>query len=155
MSPPIHVKVIACVVNTFVLIAGVRNIAAPGVVVPVIPEDAAFRAHFHPEPGYFSADDQRMAFVFQLLGVGFVFMALSKFVCVFTTPESTYLRQKLFAVAGLCDLAMASVVYMYDGLPKSVTGGFAAMHAAEGLVLLVDAAFRPRPVKAAAAIKKR
>ena len=40
-------------------------------------------------------------------------MALSKFVCVFTTPESTYLRQKLFAVAGLCDLAMASVVYMY------------------------------------------
>ena len=43
----------------------------------------------------------------------------------------------------------------YDGLPKSVTGGFAAMHAAEGLVLLVDAAFRPRPVKAAAAKKKR
>ena len=70
MSPPIHVKVIACVVNTFVLIAGVRNIAAPGVVVPVIPEDAAFQAHFHPEPGYFSADDPRMAFVFQLLGVG-------------------------------------------------------------------------------------
>ena len=47
MAPPLHVKVIAGVLNTVLTIAGIRNIIAPGTPVPIIPEDDVFQRHFH------------------------------------------------------------------------------------------------------------
>ena len=49
---------------------------------------------------------------------------------------------------------MAAVVLQYKGLPMSVTGGFAAMHAVEGAAFLHDALLRKRAVKKAAGKKK-
>ena len=40
MAPPLHVKAVAGIVNGFVLIAGIRNVAAPGMALPIIPEDS-------------------------------------------------------------------------------------------------------------------
>ena len=147
MAPPLHVKAIAGIVNSMVLIAGIRNVAAPGMALPIIPEDSAFQDHFHD-------GSRKVEFLFQMLGVCFCAMAFNKLVAVFTTPESTFLRQKLFLTYGLCDLAMAAVVAQYKGLPMSVTGGFAAMHAVEGAAFLHDALMRKRAVKKAAGKKK-
>ena len=47
-----------------------------------------------------------------------------------------------------------AVVAQYKGLPMSVTGGFAAMHAVEGAAFLHDALMRKRAVKKAAGKKK-
>ena len=127
MAPPPHVKAVAGIVNGFVLIAGIRNVAAPGMALPIIPEDDTFQAHFHD-------GSRKVEFLFQMLGVCFCAMALNKLIAVFTTPESTFLRQKLFFTYGLCDLAMAFVVFQYKGLPMSVTGGFAAMQPLKALV---------------------
>jgi hypothetical protein len=140
MTPPLHVKAIVGVVNGFVLIAGIRNVAAPSMVLPLVPGDAAFQEHFHD-------GSRKLEFVFQMLGVCFCAMALNKLLAVFTTPESTFLRQKLFYTYGACDLALAAVVFRYKGLPMSVTGGFAAMHAIEGIAFLADAALRKRSKK--------
>ena len=46
MAPPLHVKAIAGIVNSMVLIAGIRNVAAPGMALPIIPEDSAFPGPF-------------------------------------------------------------------------------------------------------------
>ena len=105
-----RVKAVAGVVNGFVLIAGIRNVAAPGMALPIIPEDDTFQDHFHD-------GSRKVEFLFQMLGVCFCAMALNKLIAVFTTPESTFLRQKLFFTYGLCDLAMAIVVFQYKGLP--------------------------------------
>ena len=147
MAPPAHVKAVAGIVNGMVLIAGIRNVAAPGMALPIIPEDSAFQDHFHD-------GSRKVEFLFQMLGVCFCAMAFNKLVAVFTTPESTFLRQKLFFTYGLCDLAMAAVVVQYKGLPMSVTGGFAAMHAVEGAAFLHDALLRKRAVKKVAGKKK-
>ena len=52
---------------------------------PIIPEDA-FQDHFHD-------GSRKVEFLFQMLGVCFCAMALNKLIAVFTTPESTFLRQ--------------------------------------------------------------
>ncbi len=147
MAPPPHATAAAAVVTGFVLIAGIRNVAAPGMALPIIPEDSAFQDHFHD-------GSRKVEFLFQMLGVCFCAMALNKLIAVFTTPESTFLRQKLFFTYGLCDLAMAIVVFQYKGLPMGVTGGFAAMHAIEGAAFLHDALMRKRAVKKPAGKKK-
>ena len=147
MAPPIHVKVIAGLLNTVLTIAGVRNIVAPGTPVPVIPEDDKFQAHFHGD------GDPKMAWVFQLLGVCFLMVASVKFIVVFGQVEGTFLRQKLFFALGACDLVVAALTFRYSGLPQSVIGGFAILHGLEGTAFLADASLRARPVKASG--KKR
>ena len=46
MTPPLHVKAVSALLNSVVVIAGVRNILAPGVPVAFIPEDDVFQLHF-------------------------------------------------------------------------------------------------------------
>ena len=45
MTPPLHVKAVSALLNSVVVIAGVRNILAPGVPVALIPEDDVFQLH--------------------------------------------------------------------------------------------------------------
>lgn len=110
----------------------------------MVPEDDAFQTHFHGTPG----SDPKMAFVFQMLGVGFCTSAFVKIVSVFIHHEGTFLRQKLFFGLAVLDFVMAYVVHGYKALPPSVLDGFAAMHAAEGLALLAVALFKERPLRA-------
>jgi hypothetical protein len=126
-----------------VLCAGLRNIIAPGLPIPVIPEDEAFQVHFHGKPG----SDPKMALIFQMMGVGLCGLAYTKIVSIFVHNEGTFLRQKLFFGLGMLDFVMAYVVHSYKALPPSVMDGFAAMHAIEGLALLAVAFFKNRPVK--------
>ena len=143
MAPPLHIKVISALLNSVVVIAGVRNIVAPGVPVVLIPEDDVFQLHFH------SGKDSKMAFIFQLFGCFMLMAASTKFIVVFGHVEGTFLRQKLLIALGAVDLVTAAVVLMYKGLPAAVTMGFAVLHGIEGAAFLFDAAFRSRRVKEA------
>lgn len=149
MAPPIHVKAVVGLLNAIVIAAGVRNVLVPGTPIP-IPEDDVFQAHFHGKTG----SDQKMAFVFQLLGAFFLLAAVAKLIATFGNAEGTFLRQKLFLAFGALDLVVAAIVFQYDALPRSVLGGFAALHLLEGAAFLEDALFRARPVKGATKKKK-
>eukprot|EP00620_Florenciella_sp_RCC1587_P016772 CAMPEP_0182558226 /NCGR_PEP_ID=MMETSP1324-20130603/1854_1 /TAXON_ID=236786 /ORGANISM="Florenciella sp., Strain RCC1587" /LENGTH=144 /DNA_ID=CAMNT_0024770393 /DNA_START=44 /DNA_END=478 /DNA_ORIENTATION=- len=138
MAPPIHIKLISGVLNTIVLIAGIRNMVAPGTPLVVIPEDDIFQAHFG------AASDPKMAHVFQLFGVFMIMAACTKHVTVFGHSEGTFLRKKLFFVLGLADIACAAIVFQYNA-PGSK--GFAVLHGLEGVAFIADAALRKRLVK--------
>ena len=146
MTPPLHVKAVSALLNSVVVIAGVRNILAPGVPVALIPEDDVFQLHFH---GDGKVKDTKMAFIFQLFGCFMLMAACTKLIMVFGHVEGTFLRQKLLFALGAVDLVTAAVVLMYKDIPASVTMGFAVLHGLEGAVFLLDAAFRSRTVKGA------
>ena len=82
-----------------------------------------------------------------MMGVGLLGLAYTKIVSIFVHNEGTFLRQKLFFGLGILDFIMAYIVYTYEHLPPTVLNGFAAMHAGEGVALLVVAIFKDRPVK--------
>ena len=136
------VKLISIVANAFALSAAVRNVVAPGAPLFFIPNDETFQSHFH------GGADEKMAFVFQLFGCCLATASVVKLVVVFCHEEGTFLRQKLFVAIGIMDLVFAAVVVKYEGLALAITGGFAAMQAAEGVAFLVDA-MKPRAVKKA------
>ena len=61
--PPTYIKAVVGLASVIPLIAGVRNIVAPGTPLSFIPEDDVFQAHLHGSP-----KDPRMGYVFQLFG---------------------------------------------------------------------------------------
>ena len=144
MAPPLHVKVISLALNVQMLSAGLRNVFSTGTPLRNIPEDAAFQEFFH------GTKDAKMAFIFQCFGVLMATVSVAKLTTVFAQTEGTFLRQKLFFVFGLSDLAFAYVMRSYDGLEASVTQGFVALLALEGVAYVCDAIFRSRPTKAKA-----
>lgn len=88
-----------------------------------------------------------MAFAFQFIGILMLMLAATKLITVFGSVEGTYLRQKLMLALGCGDLVFAALVFRYDGLPRSATGGFMLMLALEGAAFVADAVLRPRKEK--------
>ena len=71
--PPTYIKVVVGLASVIPLIAGVRNIVAPGTPLSFIPEDDVFQAHLHGSP-----KDPRMAYVFQLFGCCLLYAVAAK-----------------------------------------------------------------------------
>jgi len=146
MLVPLHVKIVSAVVNTVVIIAGLRNVFAPGVPIPGWTGDILFQAHFHEEPG----SDPKMGYIFQLFGSFMLMAAFAKLIFVFGYSEGTFLRRQLIFAFGCLDLVCARAVLNYDGFGDKtfeIVGGFGILHALEGIAFLSDAIFRKRLVK--------
>ena len=144
MAPPMHIKVITALLQSTGLIAGVRNVVAPGTSLFFMPFDDTFQSHFKFTPEF--------TWITQLFGCFMLMVSTTKLITVFGHVEGTFLRKKLFIALGIIDLLTAVIIGMYDGLPMKVTGGFAVLHGLEGLAFLADAFLRPRPLKA---VKKK
>jgi|MDSW01.1.fsa_nt_gb hypothetical protein len=145
MPVPLPVKIASAVLNIVVVLAGLRNVFAPGEPIP-LPDDNLFQAHFHGEP----PSDSKMAWIFQLFGSFMLMSAFAKLTVVFGHSEGTFLRQQLLFVFGCLDLVCARVVFSYDGFGEKtfdVLGGFGILHAIEGVAFISDAIFRERVAK--------
>ena len=143
VMPPTYIKVVVGLASVIPLIAGVRNIVAPGTPLSFIPEDDVFQAHLHGSP-----KDPRMAYVFQLFGCCLLYAVAAKLLLAFGHSEGTYLRRQIMVAYGVLDFVFAYLAYDYwPAAQKSVVAGFALMHCVEGSVFLGDALLRPRPVK--------
>lgn len=158
MGLPAHVKAIVGLTSCLFLVAGSRDIFAPGMGLPGIPDDdkligAVFGSY--PNVGTCGPKEAgcvpgRMLFVSQCWGVMVVTIALVKVTTVFTAHEGTFLRRNLFILLGLANLAFGYFIFINEAFfnSKGASGmGFLAAFGVEGAVLLQDGLMRSRVPK--------
>ena len=139
--PPTYIKVVVGLASVIPLIAGVRNIVAPGTPLSFIPEDDVSR---------------RTCTAARRTRGWHTCSSCSAAACCTRWPrscsclrplEGTYLRRQIMVAYGVLDFVFAYLAYDYWPPAKSVVAGFALMHCVEGSVFLGDALLGPRPVK--------
>ena len=153
MAPPLYVQAVIGAVQMLFLVIGLRDIVATGTPLP-LPDEAKLMMVFKASADKYSSavfrSEGAMLFFGQMLGTFILTVAVAKLTLVFTnTTEGTYLRRNLFVAFGMTDLLAAGILFgrdsfFIDNFDVSVKP-FIGLMVIEGLVLLVDAFFRPRP----------
>ena len=156
---PLHVQAIAVLVNSLGIIMGLRDMFAPGMPIPWIPDDDKYQLIWgfsQTKKGGLVATpiEGAMRVIVQEHGVLFLFVALFKLATVFShMSEGTFLRRNLLILNGLACLMYAYVCMGSHATLKDTIGfdnsGVVAMFAIEGGVYRADALLRKRKTKAA------
>lgn len=105
MSPPAYVKLCTLLAEGLLLAPGLRNLMAPGAMLPIL-GDAEFTRGLFGDVTAGTLDGRRALALSQLWGALIVAFGMVKLVTIFTNPEGTFLRRNLMLTIGFGDVLL-------------------------------------------------